>query len=137
MKNLTSTLFVGIDVSLKTNVICALNIHGKKLLKYKSDNNHPGTEQLIDNVISTLEDNVLSNLTCVLKSTSVYSFHVANILSSHETLLKYNPAVYIINPKQTHNYSKSFGYINKSDPARCGRIQSKPWRGSQSSALQR
>lgn len=146
MKNLTSTLFVGIDVSLQTNVICGLNIHGEKLLRYKSDNNHPGTEQLIDNLISTLTDNNLSHLICVLESTSVYSFHVANVLSSNEKLLTYNPIVYIINPKQSHNYAKSFGFINKTDPidafvladfARCGRIQSKPWRGAQFIALQR
>jgi len=123
MKNLTSTLFVGIDVCLKTNVVCAINYHGEKLLRYKSDNNQPGSIQLIDNLISTLDDNKLSNLTCVLEATSVYSTHIANILSSHEKLLEYNPIVYIINPKQSHNYAKSFGSINKTDPidalARC------------------
>lgn len=146
MENITSTLFVGIDVSLQSNVICGINFHGEKLLRYRSENNQPGTEQLIDNIISTLNDNNLSNLICVLESTSVYGFHVANVLSSHEKLLKYNPIVYIINPKQSHNYAKSFGSLNKTDPidafiladfARCGRVQSKPWRGAQFITLQR
>src|SRR5690554_6773798 len=146
MKNIISTLFVGIDVSLQSNVICGINFHGEKLLRYRSENNQPGTEQLIDNIISTLNDNNLSNLICVLESTSVYGFHVANVLSSHEKLLKYNPIVYIINPKQSHNYAKSFGSLNKTDPidafiladfARCGRVQSKPWRGAQFITLQR
>jgi hypothetical protein len=34
--NFLSTLFVGIDVSSKTNVLCALDFQGNKLLNLKA-----------------------------------------------------------------------------------------------------
>ena len=37
--NFLSTLFVGIDVSSKTNVLCALDFEGNKLLDLKALNN--------------------------------------------------------------------------------------------------
>ncbi|WP_406242290.1 hypothetical protein ACF3M2_17945 [Tissierella carlieri] len=40
--NILSTLFVGIDVSSKTNVLCALDFQGNKLLTLKALNNQPG-----------------------------------------------------------------------------------------------
>ncbi|WP_352419786.1 IS110 family transposase [Proteiniborus sp.] len=81
-----------------------------------------------------------------LKSTSFYSTHIANFLSSNEILLAYRPLVYCLNPKTVANYRKSFVDIDKTDPldayiiadfARCGRITSEPWRGAQFLALQR
>jgi DNA uptake protein ComE-like DNA-binding protein len=71
---------------------------------------------------------------------------VANFLSSHEDLALFEPKVYCLNPKTISNYRKSFVDIDKTDPldayiiadfARCGRITSSPWRGSQFLALQR
>ena len=37
-----STLFVGIDVSSKSNVVCALDFSSNKLLDFSVSNNHPG-----------------------------------------------------------------------------------------------
>lgn len=79
-----------------------------------------------------------------LKSTSFYSTHIANFLSSNEIFLAYRPLVYCLNPKTVANYRKSFVDIDKAvlldayiiaDFARCGRITSEPWRGAQFLAL--
>ncbi|WP_369881615.1 hypothetical protein [Anaerosalibacter bizertensis] len=40
--NILSTLFVGIHVSSKTNVLCALDFQGNKLLNLKASNNNQG-----------------------------------------------------------------------------------------------
>jgi len=42
--NFLSTLFVGIDVSSNTNVLCALDFEGNKLLNLKATNNQPGAK---------------------------------------------------------------------------------------------
>ena len=44
MKNseVLSTLFVGIDVSSRSNVVCALDFSSNKLLTFSVSNNQPG-----------------------------------------------------------------------------------------------
>lgn len=144
--NFMSTLFVGIDVSSKTNVLCALDFQGDKLLNLKALNNQPGAESILDSILGCLNSNDLEYVVVALESTSFYSTHIANFLSSSEELLPFNPLVYCLNPKSVANYRKSFVDIDKTDPldafviadfARCGRITSEPWRGAQFLALQR
>ena len=144
-KNL-STLFVGIDVSSKSNTLCALDYQGNKLLKLEVLNNQPGAETILENIINCLNSNNLKYAVIALESTSFYSTHIANFLSSNERLLYFKPFVYCLNPKTVANYRKSFVDMDKTDPldayiiadfARCGRITSKPWRGAQYLALQR
>lgn len=147
MKNkILKTLFVGIDVSSKTNVLCALDFQGSKLLKLEALNNQPGAESILDSILGCLDSNSLKYVVIALESTSFYSTHIANFLSSNELLLAYDPLVYCLNPKTVANYRKSFIDMDKTDPldayiiadfARCGRISSKPWRGAQFLALQR
>jgi len=141
-----STLFVGIDVSSKTNGLSALDFNGNKLLNLKALNNQPGAEAILDSILHCLETNDLHYVVIALESTSIYSTHIASFLSSNELLLAYQPLVYCLNPKTISNYRKSFIDIDKTDPldayviadfARCGRISSKPWRGAQFLALQR
>ncbi len=144
--NILKTLFVGIDVSSTTNVLCALDFNGNKLLNLKALNNQPGAESILDNILGCLDSNSLEYAVIALESTSFYSTHIANFLASNEVLLAYKPLVYCLNPKTVSNYRKSFVDMDKTDPldayiiadfARCGRITSEPWRGAQFLALQR
>lgn len=144
--NILSTLYVGIDVSAKTNVLCALDFQGNKLLELKALNNQPGAETFLNSIIECLDSNDLKYVVIALESTSFYSTHIANFLASNEILLAYKPLVYCLNPKTIANYRKTFVDMDKTDPldayviadfARCGKIASKPWRGSQFLALQR
>ncbi len=147
MKNkILKTLFVGIDVSSTTNVLCALDFSGDKLLNLKALNNQPGAESILESILSCLDSNSLEYAVIALESTSFYSTHIANFLASNERLLAYKPLVYCLNPKTVSNYRKSFVDMDKTDPldafiiadfARCGRITSQPWRGAQFLALQR
>jgi transposase len=142
-----STLFVGIDVSSKSNVVCALDFYSTKLLTFSVSNNHPGALEMAQRFYDFLTANQqFKTLVFALESTSIYSIHIANFLSSHEQLLPFQPYVYCLNPKIIANYRKSFIGIDKTDPfdafiiadfARAGRISTKPWRGSQFLALQR
>ena len=51
---LQSTLFVGIDVSSKSNYAYAMDFFGRKLLSFAFSNNQPGADLLIDNVFNCL-----------------------------------------------------------------------------------
>ncbi len=144
--NFMSTLFVGIDVSSKTNVLCALDFRGNQFIEMQALNNQPGAESILENIIDCLNSNGLKHVVIALESTSFYSTHIANFLSSNEDLMFYKPLVYCLNPKSVANYRKSFVDMDKTDPldayiiadfARVGRITSEPWRGAQFLALQR
>lgn len=147
MKNtLTDTLFIGIDVSSKSNYVYGMDFYGTKLLSFQSSNNNPGAEFIVSKILQCLKDNSISYLTIAMESTSFYSWHIANFLSCHEGLLWFKPKVYCLNPKIVANYKKTFVDIDKTDPkdafviadfARVGKITSAPWKGSQYIALQR
>lgn len=145
--NPLSTLFVGIDVSAKTNVVCAINFASDKLLKVSVDNNQCGAEKLCLLLVELLSaHSEFKEVAIALESTSFYSIHIANFLSSNINLLPYKPFIFCLNPKTVANYKKSFISLSKTDPidafviadfARVGRITIEPWRGSQFLALQR
>ena len=57
----------------------------------------------------------LEKLVVALESTPFYGVHIANFLSSHETLASFHIAVYCLNPKTVANYKKSFIDLGKND----------------------
>ena len=54
VKHMQSTLFVGIDVSLKTNAVCILDSQGKKLDKFSVPNDREGAATLASRACSHL-----------------------------------------------------------------------------------
>ena len=134
--DLLSTLFVGIDVSSRSNVVALLDFESQKPLQtFTVTNNQPGAIELANRLADYLQCRKdLTGLVVGLESTSFYGIHIANYL------------VYCLNPKVIRNYKKSFVDLGKNDFvdafviadfARANRITAKPWRGSQFLALQR
>ena len=146
--DLLSTLFVGIDISSRSNVVALLDFESQKPLQsFAVGNNQPGAVELANRLADYLRSRKdLTKLVVALESTSFYGIHVANYLSSCEVLASFHTAVYCLNPKAIKNYKKSFIDLGKNDYvdafviadfARANRITTKPWRGSQFLALQR
>lgn len=146
--DLLSTLFVGIDISSRENVVCFLDFQSQKPLRsFAVSNNQPGASELAQKIVEFFsEEHELRQVVVALESTSYYGIHIANFLSSSSLLMPFHPLVYCLNPKMISNYKKSFIGLGKNDYidafviadfARAGRITSSPWRGSQFLALQR
>lgn len=145
--DLLSTLFVGIDISSRENVVCAIDFEEQKLLRFSVPNNQPGAVEMAERFHAFFSKNKdVNRLVVALESTSFYGIHIANYLSSCELLMPFDTHVYCINPKMVANYKKSYIGLGKTDAidafiiadfARVGRITSAPWRGSQFLALQR
>lgn len=91
--NILSTLYVGIDVSSKTNILCALDFEGNKLLDSKALNYRPSAESIFDSIIKCLDSNSLKYVVIALESTSFYGTNIANFLASDEILMAYKPVV--------------------------------------------
>ena len=143
-----STLFVGIDIGSRTNVVSAIDFSQDYFIRMKSiPNAQGGAEQLESMIADVLEKNhQFQYLIVAMESTGFYGVHIANYLSTCEKLAVFSTRVYCLNPKEVKGYKKSFNSLDKNDGidsfviadfARVGRINVKPWRGSQYLALQR
>ncbi len=150
MKNIDylSTLFVGIDIGSKINVVSAIDFNQNFFINKKSFKNAKGGAELLESMIKEVLTNnhKFKYVIITLESTGLYGVHIANYLSSSDMLLPFNVKVFCVNPKEIANYKKSFNSIGKNDAidsfiiadfARVGRISIQPWRGSQYLALQR
>ena len=146
--NYMSTLFVGIDVSSKSNVVYAMDFDENKYISSSFSNNQPDADKLAEMISECMKKHPdLNTIIVALESTSVYSIHIANFLSTCEVLMPYKPYVYCLNPKMTANYRKTYVGMDKTDPmdafliadfARVGRTKKcEPWRGGQYLALKR
>jgi hypothetical protein len=86
--NYMSTLFVGIDVSSKTNAVYAMDFEENKYLSSSFGNNQPGADKLVNMIAECMHKHKnLDTLLIVLESTSVYSVHISNFLSASEVLM--------------------------------------------------
>lgn len=148
MKNLDvlSTLFVGIDVSSKSNVCIGMDFNANILFKLDVPNNQIGADKLKDKLLDLIRMHHFKSTIIGLESTSFYGLHISNFLSANKELLPYHVYVHPLNPKMISNYRKSFIGLGKTDPidayiiadfARVGRITTEPWKGPQYLALQR
>jgi len=133
-------------VSSKTNAVCAIDFDCVKHLAFTVGNNNSGASALTQQLADCLKNKGFSKVIIAMESTSVYSTHIACFLSTAPELVPYHAEVYCLNAKTVANYKKSYIGIGKTDPidafiiadfARVGRIDGKPWRGSQFLALQR
>jgi len=144
---LNHTLFVGIDVAKLSNHVYALNLNRDKLLSVNIPNTQDGAHQIELKILELLEKHKLSKVTVILESTGVYSAHIATYLSASKFLAVFEIKVFIINPKISKNYRRSFADMDKTDPkdafiladiARVGRTDElTPFKGSQRLALER
>ena len=143
-----STLFVGIDIASRIHVISALNFYQEFFIKMKPvPNTQEGAVLLESMIVDVLsENNQFKYVIIGMESAGFYGVHLANYLSASDLLAPFSVRVYCLNPKEVKNYIKSFNDIGKNDGidsfliadfARVGRINIKPWRGSQYLALQR
>ena len=80
--NYMSTLFVGIDVSSKSNVVYAMDFDENKYIDASFGNNQPGADELAGKIAACIQKHPhLNTIIVALESTSVYSIHIANFLS--------------------------------------------------------
>lgn len=144
----TKTLFVGVDVSLKSNQACAMNFNQDIFFNSSFSNSPSGSDSLVSKLVEVFNKNKnLENIHICMESTGLYHVHVASYLSSDPRLIHFHTKVYTVNPKTISLYKASYVDLEKTDPVdailcadfiRVGRCQSLiPYRGYQKIALQR
>lgn len=111
------TLFVGIDIGSRLNVISALNFEQEFLIRMVPvPNAQYGAEQMEQMIAKVLEQHhEFHSVIIGLESTGFYGVHIANYLSTCERLAPFSTRVYCLNPKEVAKYKKSFNSLDKND----------------------
>ena len=108
-------LYVGIDVSSKSNVVFLMLPNGDKHSNFSVANSHDGSTQLVKRICSALESNSLDSVSIGLEATSVYGDNLVFFLREDATLASFNRKIHVLNPKQVNKFKESYNDLPKND----------------------
>ena len=112
-----STIFVGIDVSLKTNAVCILDSQGNKLDRFSVHNDREGAAALATRACSHLSKaSVKPKIQFGVEATSVYGMPLLYFLKQDKSLSTTDAAFFVLNPKQVKGFKKAYSDLPKTDP---------------------
>jgi len=112
---MSDSIFVGVDVSAKSNKVCILEASGSRLAKMSVLNNSQGASQIVNRVIDTLSKTGCTKVSFGLEATSVYGDGLIFYLKQDKSLKNYDTKVFLLNPKQVHNFKKAYSDLPKTD----------------------
>ena len=108
-------LYVGIDVSSKSNVVYLMLPNGDKLSNFEVKNSQDGSSQLVKRIFSALTSHSLDTVLIGLEATSVYGDNLVYFLREDATLAPFNRKIHVLNPKQVNKFKESYNDLPKND----------------------
>ena len=108
-------LYVGIDVSSKTNVIYLMLPNGDKHSSFSVANSQDGAAQLVKKILSALTSHSLDTVMIGMEATSVYGDNLVYFLREDATLLPFNRKIFVLNPKQVNKFKEAYNDLPKND----------------------
>lgn len=112
------TLFVGLDISLKTFNVSIIDIDSNNYISQRSDsykNNPEGLDLLSIHLSYIADKNNFDRIKIGFEATGNYGFHIPFYLDEHDKLKPYTVDIYQINPKIIKNARKSYSELPKTD----------------------
>ena len=110
-----NTLYVGIDVSSKNNVIYLMKPDGSKHSNFKVANSLNGSKELVKRILSALNSLELTSLSIGLEATSVYGDNLVYFLREDGSIATYDKQIHVLNPKQVKKFKDSYNDLPKND----------------------
>lgn len=108
-------LYVGIDVSSKSNVVYFLLPNGDKLSNFSVANSHDGSTLLVKRICSALMSESLDTVSIGLEATSVYGDNLVYFLREDASLASFDRKIHVLNPKQVNKFKESYNELPKND----------------------
>ncbi len=108
-------LYVGIDVSSKSNVVYFMLPDGSKHSNFSVANSHDGSLQLVKRIFSAMTSYSLDTVLIGLEATSVYGDNLVYFLREDGTLARFNSKVHVLNPKQVSKFKEAYNDLPKND----------------------
>ena len=112
---MSDILFVGCDVSSKTNAFCFMGKEGDELGYRNLPNTLSGAKKLESLLVKIMEENGFSTLKIGTEATSFLDLHLLDFLASSEKLAPFNPSIYQLNAKIVRNFKKVYPDKDKTD----------------------
>jgi len=110
-----SQLYVGIDVSSKSNVAYLMKPDGSKHSTFLVRNSLDGSRQLVKRIHNAITSESLTDVIIGLESTSVYGDNLVCFLREDGTLTPYNKKIHVLNPKQVAKFKLAYNDLPKND----------------------
>ena len=108
-------LFVGIDVSSRSNVVCFMHPDGRKLHSFSVQNNLGGAKMLSSRIVATLTDTQLHMVVIGMEATSVYGENLLHFLHQDGALGHFDRKLHVLNPKQVKGFKDAYPDLPKND----------------------
>jgi len=108
-------LYVGIDVSSKSNVVYFMLPDGNKHSNFSVANSHDGSTQLVKRIFSAMESKSLDTVLIGLESTSVYGDNLVYFLREDASIASFNRKIHVLNPKQVKKFKDAYNDLPKND----------------------
>ena len=108
-------LYVGIDVSSKSNVVYFMKPDGSKHSNFSVNNSLDGARQLSKRIVSAITSESLTDLVIGLEATSVYGENLVCFLREDGYLAQFNRKIHVLNPKQVKKFKDSYPDLPKTD----------------------
>jgi transposase len=110
-----SVLYVGIDTSLGTHVVCAMAPDGRVVARTTVPNDQAGAEQLV----AWLHRHAApyARLAVGVEATSVYHVPLMEWLAQTPALQRWQPTWYVLNPKVVQKFGETYVDRGKTDRA--------------------
>ena len=108
-------LYVGIDVSSKTNVVYLMKPDGSKISNFSVENSLDGSKKLVRHIVSAVENHSLGEVVIGLEATSVYGDNLVYFLREDGHLAQIPKRIHVLNPKQVNNFKGAYNDLPKND----------------------
>ena len=108
-------LYVGIDVSSKTNVTYLMKPDGSKHSSFSVQNNAGGAKMLSEKVVSAMNSLSLTDVVIGMEATSIYGEHLVHSLREDGNLGRFQRKIHVLNPKQVRKFKDAYPDLPKND----------------------
>lgn len=108
-------LYVGIDVSSKTNVTYLMRPDGSKYSSFSVQNNIGGAKILSEKIVSAMNTLKLNDVVIGMEATSIYGDHLVHALREDGSLGCFQRKIHVLNPKQVRKFKEAYPDLPKND----------------------
>ena len=112
---IVNPLFVGIDVSSRSNVAYLMKPDGSKHSSFSVQNNLGGAKMLSERIVSALSSMRLSDVVIGLEATSIYGNNLVYALREDGSLSRFQRKIHVLNPKQVKKFKEAYPDLPKND----------------------
>lgn len=110
-------LYIGIDLSLKTNQVAIVDKDGKQIANFKTGNDALGAQVLTERIIATGKRLQINAVEIGMEATNLYWWHLYRYLLQDKKLHEaFSVKVYTINPKIIKRFHRVYQDLDKTDP---------------------